>query len=250
MRPLRICGVGGAGSSVTPHIRTERECVGHPSEKEVSSMSMVPEIFLWQTRREAIVSRKYFRLITMIGILLGASAFLQGQTTVNVTAGTFMELDGPFGAQDTFAFQIATPGTSTSAPVVYSGGIADGNPTGFYSCTFGCTVSTIIQIGKSIPLYLAPNFILYGVPGATYYCGSGGGSFNYSSGFSYSIKSGVLTAQGTVTPNMAFTPNDFTTCNSIGLPTYVITGQWKFAAQFSRMNGLWYLTQLEFHPVP
>ena len=51
---------------------------------------------------------------------------------------------------------------------------------------------------------------------------------------------------------MQFTPTDFATCNPIpGMPTYVISGPWKFSAEFVEVgNGHWSLVQSQFHPVP
>lgn len=160
-----------------------------------------------------------------------------------------MEVAGPAGSEE-FAFQFAVPAIYSFGPVMFSGGVYGGYVRGFNRCNYGCTLAQIVQIGKSTPLYLAPNFVLYTGPNTAYYCGSGGGSFNYSSGFSYAITYNVLTAQGNVTPRMQFTPNDFATCNPVGLPTYVISGPWKFSAEFVKENTLWFLVQSQFHPVP
>ena len=194
---------------------------------------------------------KKFGLLTaaMLFVTFVSSAHLHAQSSVNISTGSFLEAAGSFGVGDGVLFQFSAPGTAGSQPYFFSG--TGGDHSGFQSCTVsGCTAATIAQIGKSVPLQLAPPGGLFGFGGAPAYCWNGGGTFNYTSGFSYQVKSGVLTAQGVVTPSVSFTPADPTTCTPNGLPTFVVTGQWRYVAKFARQNGMYYLTQLQFDPLP
>lgn len=192
-------------------------------------------------------TQSIFRIAPFLLVVLLAANVSLSQSSVNIYAGSFVEVVGPFGSDDTFAFQIAEPGTSASAPIFYNGDSGE-MAGGFSVCDFGCTVAQITQIGKSSPLSLFPNGTLFGFDGVPLFCWGGGGSFNFSSGFSYQIKSGVLTAQGNVTPNVTFTPADLTTCNANGMPSLVVSGTWKYVAQFTRLSGKWYLALLQIHP--
>ena len=67
-----------------------------------------------------------------------------------------MEAGGPYAQ---FAFQFGVP-VGYFLPVIYSGGINGGYLKGFNRCYVSCTMSQIVGIGKSRPLYLEPNFVL------------------------------------------------------------------------------------------
>ena len=183
----------------------------------------------------------------MFAVMLVWTARSQAQTQINITGGSFLEVAGSFGSGDTFSFQFAAPGDwlflgSSQDPV-----------SGFQSCTqFGCSLSDVLQIAKSGPLQIAAPGALTGVGGSPSYCWSGGGFFSYSSGLTYHIANGVLTVQENVVPNSTFwfTPGDPNTCDPNGLPTFVVTGQWRSVAQFNRQNNTWYLSTLEIHPLP
>jgi hypothetical protein len=191
------------------------------------------------------------------GVVL--SATMQAQTSLNVTAGSFTEITGTFGINDITTFSISAVDPTTGTTYAFTGD--SGCPAaGFASCNFGCSRASIQQIGKSVPLQIVPPGSLWGIPSSNgtvpLYCWiTGGGQFTYSSGFSSAINGGILTVKGVVTPGMEFepgTPDGSGDCLSVGLPTFVISGKWQYAAQFQQIVGSvgWYLIQDVITPVP
>jgi hypothetical protein len=188
--------------------------------------------------------------VFILVVTLAFTAKSEAQSSINITGGTFIEIAGAFGQNDSFSFQFVAPNSSSQVPYVFVGDTTD-PVAGFQSCTqSSCTLTTIKQIGKSVPLQIAAPGGLFGLGGSPAYCWSGGGTFTYSSGFSSSMNAGVLTVQGNVTPSLSFTPGDISTCNPNGLPQFVVTGTWHYTAQFNHQSAGWYLTQMQINPVP
>ena len=217
-------------------------CGGGPIRDKIRGASLKEAV----VRSESVVWKAG---LIILALTLLTTGNLQAQTSMNITAGSFIESAGSFGAEDSVFFEFAA--TEGGANYQFFGN--GGDHSGFQSCTSGCTLAEIVQDGKSVPLYLAANGSLTPPPGGgIFYCWGGSAEFDYSSGFSYHINSGVLTAQGNVTPNSIsyFQPGDPVTCVPNALPKFVLTGQWHYVAQFARQNSVWYLTQLQIHMVP
>ena len=185
--------------------------------------------------------------IATIVVLILASALASAQS-YNVTQGFFSEWTNSNGSTDAFAYQIA--GIANDTAFLFIGGNDD--KTGFSQCAMtngaGCTLETVKEIGKTTPLWIYPNG--YITDGSNSYCTTGGGPFNYTNGFSYTIKSDVLTAKGNVKPlYIGFTPGDLLDCSPVGLGTYYITGDWSYTVQLTKGDtGLYYLNWLQIVP--
>jgi len=130
-------------------------------EKEVSSALRQSDVYLPPWEESSVNNQSCLKLAACIVALLAATSISQAQTTISVTAGTFMEAGGPYAQ---FAFQFGVP-ASYFLPVIYSG--SGGYLKGFNRCYSSCTVSQIVGIGKSRPLYLEPNVILTSSWGGT-----------------------------------------------------------------------------------
>jgi hypothetical protein len=185
-------------------------------------------------------------IATIVALILACALAAQAQT-YNVTQGFFTEWTASDGSTDAFAYQFA--GIANDTAFLFIGGNDD--KTGFSQCAMnngsGCSLTMVKQIGKTSPLYIYPNG--YITDGTNSYCTTGGGPFTYTSGFSYGIKNGVLTAKGNVIPTMGFTPGDLLDCNPVGLGTFNITGEWNYIAQLTiGSTGAYYLNWLQITP--
>jgi hypothetical protein len=203
--------------------------------------------------------RYFIRLAMYFVVVLLLPVALLAQTNLNVTAGSFTEITGPFGINDTTTFSFSAVDPTSGTTYAYTGD--SGCPTlGFTSCNQGCSLAEIKQIGKSEPFRLVPPGSLWSIPSSDgtvpLYCWiGGGGAFDYSSGFSSVIKDGILTAKGQLTPTMSFYPGTSDSsgdCLDVGLPIFNMSGKWQYAAQFQQIQGSrgWYLIQDVITPVP